>query len=238
MKERIKEIAVELLVRDGYQGFRFRDLADRLGITRANIHYYYGSKLNLAEEVIVDYVRATLAAWEENWRSDKTFEQKIRGMMESNRQRYLRFNPTGTTGHPWSLIGRMRMERDVIGPEARAALVEFGVVLEDLVVKAIEKAIQEGELSPEIPIRDIALQLVAIANSAGPITQDGGSFDRLEQLYLSFARIVDHAYGRRPGRKQGRSEVAKAAKRKRPSQPRSGATVGTSGEIEQKQSAR
>jgi len=26
MKERIKEIAVELLVRHGYQGFRFRDL--------------------------------------------------------------------------------------------------------------------------------------------------------------------------------------------------------------------
>jgi len=223
MKERIKEIAVELLVRDGYQGFRFRDLAERLGITRANIHYYYGNKLNLAEEVIVDYVRETLAAWEENWRSDNTFAEKIRGMMESNRQRYLRFNPTGTTARPWSLIGRMRMERDVIGPEARAALVEFGVVLEDLIVRAIEKAIRAGELSSEIPIRDIALQLVAIANSAGPITQDGGSFDRLEQLYLSFGRIVDHAYGRKPQRKQGRSTVAR---RKRPSQPRSGATVG------------
>jgi len=197
MKERIKEIAVELLVRHGYQGFRFRDLADRLGTTRANIHYYYGSKANLAEEVIVDYVRETLADWEKNWKSNKTFAEKVRGMMESNRQRYLRFNPTGTTAHPWSLIGRMRMERDVIGPRAREVLVEFGVVLENLVISGIRDAIKAGELSPEIPIRDVALQLVAIANSAGPITQDGGSFDRLEQLYLSFTRIVEHAYGQK-----------------------------------------
>lgn len=195
MKNQIKELTVELLTRHGYQGFRFRDVADRLQTTRANVHYYYGSKLNLCEEVIVDYVHETLINWEENWKSDKSFEQKVRGMMESNRQRYLRYNPTGTTGHPWSLIGRMRMERDEIGPRARTALAEFGVVLENLVIAGLERAVREGELSAEAPIQDIALQLVAIANSAGPITQDGGSFDRLEQLYLSFARIVNHAYG-------------------------------------------
>jgi len=200
MKEQIKEIAVELLTKHGYQGFRFRDVAARLETTRANVHYYYGSKLNLSEEVIVEYVSKTLANWEVNWKSDKSFEQKIHGMMESNRQRYLRFNPSGTTGHPWSLIGRMRMDRDEIGPKARAALAEFGVVLENLVIADLERALREGELSPETPIRDIALQLVAIANSAGPITQDGGSFDRLEHLYLSFARIVNHAYGNKPRR--------------------------------------
>lgn len=218
MKERIKEVAVELLVRHGYQGFRFRDVAERLGTTRANIHYYYGSKLNLAEEVIVDYVHETLANWAENWTSDKSFEQKIRGMMESNRQRYLRFNPTGDTAHPWSLIGRMRLERDVIGPKARAALVEFGVVLENLVVSGIERAIERGELSSEIPIRDVALQLVAIANSAGPITQDGGSFDRLEQLYLSFAHIVDHAYGKKHETRTSSQSAGRHAPR-----PRAGA---------------
>ncbi|MET0530995.1 MAG: TetR/AcrR family transcriptional regulator [Microvirga sp.] len=201
MKEEIKEVSTELLIRNGYQGFRFRDIADHLNTTRANVHYYYGNKQNLCEEVIVDYVSQTLANWEENWKSDKTFEEKVHGMMESNRQRYLRYNPTGTTAHPWSLIGRMRLERDVIGPKAREALAEFGAVLENLVVVGIEHAIARGELTSQIPTRDIALQLVAIANSAGPITQDGGSFDRLEQLYLSFARVVLHAYG---GKKRSR----------------------------------
>jgi hypothetical protein len=39
------------------------------------------------------------------------------------------------------------------------------------------------------------LQLVAIADSAGPIVQDGGNFGKLKQLYSSFTRIVYHAYG-------------------------------------------
>ncbi|KFC73123.1 Bacterial regulatory protein, tetR family [Bosea sp. LC85] len=195
MKQEIKQISAELLIRNGYQGFRFRDVADVLNTTRANIHYYYGNKLNLAEEVIVDYVEQTLANWEANWRSDKSFEDKIHGMTESNRQRYLRYNPTATTANPWSLIGRMRLEQDVIAPKAREALAQFGVTLENLVVAGIDQAVARGELSNDIPRGDIALQLVAIANSAGPITQDGGNFDRLEQLYRSFSRIVHHAYG-------------------------------------------
>lgn len=195
MKDEIKNVSTELLIRNGYQGFRFRDIAEALKTTRANIHYYYGNKLNLAEEVIVDYVDETLESWTSNWKSDASFETKIHGMMASNRQRYLRYNPTGTTANPWSLIGRMRLERDVIGPKARKALADFGVTLENLVIDGIDRAVAKGELSNDIPRSDIALQLVAIANSAGPITQDGGNFDRLEQLYRSFSRVVHHAYG-------------------------------------------
>lgn len=197
MKDEIKSISLELLLRHGFQGFRFRDVAEMLNTTRANIHHHYGNKLNLCEEVIVDYVAETLANWETNWRSGKSFADKIEGMMESNRQRYLRYNPTGETANPWSLIGRMRLEGDVIGPRASAALADFGVRLDNLIKAGIDQAIAAGELSSEIPRDDIALQLVAIANSAGPITQDGGNFDRLQQLYRSFNRIVHHAYGTR-----------------------------------------
>lgn len=197
MKGEIKSVSLELLLRHGFQGFRFRDVAEMLNTTRANIHHHYGNKLNLCEEVIVDYVAETLANWEINWRSEKSFAKKIEGMMESNRQRYLRYNPTGQTAHPWSLIGRMRLEGDVIGPRASAALADFGVRLDNLIKAGIDQAIATGELSKDIPRDDIALQLVAIANSAGPITQDGGNFDRLQQLYRSFSRIVSHAYGHR-----------------------------------------
>ncbi|TCR67201.1 TetR/AcrR family transcriptional regulator [Bosea sp. BK604] len=195
MRGAIKTVATELLIRNGYQGFRFRDVAELLNTTRANVHYYYGNKLNLCEEVIVDYVLQTLATLETNWTGEKSFAEKIDGMMESNRQRYLRYNPTGETAYPWSLISRMRLERDVIGPKGREVLADFGNSLENLVIAGIDQAVVKGELSNDIPRSDVALQLVAIANSAGPITQDGGSFDRLEQLYRSLTRIVHHAYG-------------------------------------------
>lgn len=195
MREDIKNISTELLIRHGYQGFRFRDIASALDTTRANIHYYFGNKLNLAEEVIVDYVEKTLEGWTANWRSEASFADKIVGMMESNRQRYLRYNPAGNTGNPWSLINRMRLERNVIGPKARKSLADFAVALDALVIEGIEEAIRRGELSEATPRSDVALQLVSIANSAGAITQDTGSFDRLEQLYRAFSRVIHHAYG-------------------------------------------
>ena len=202
MRNEIKAVTTELLIRNGYQGFRFKDVAEVLGTTRANIHYYFGNKSNLCEEVIVDYVAETTQKWTENWKSQKRFSEKIVGMMESNRQRYLQYNPTGKTAHPWSLIGRMRMEREVIGPKAQAALTDFGINLHKLIITGIEMAVKNKEYDKSIPKEDVVLQLVAIANSAGPITQDGGNFDRLEQLYLSFSHIVEDAYGlkKRSGR--------------------------------------
>lgn len=196
MRDAIREVSVELLLRHGYQGFRFRDVAERLNTTRANVHYYYGSKQNLCEEVIVDYVEGTIADWTANWRRQADLVAKIGGMMESNRQRYRRANPTGDTGHAWSLIGRMRLERDEIGPRARDVLARFGAVLERIVTEAVANAVARGELGPETPVADVAIQIVAVADSAGAITQDSFSFDRLERLYGSIARTVLHAYGR------------------------------------------
>ena len=45
-----------------------------------------------------------------------------------------------------------------------------------------------------MPVDDVVLQLFSIANSASPITQDAGSFDRLEHLYMGFTRIVLNAF--------------------------------------------
>ena len=199
MRDRIKDLTTRLLIKNGYQGFRFRDVAAPLQSTRANIHYYFGNKEKLVNEVVCEYMAATIARMAEGWNDpDKSLEDKIRWMMESNRQRYLQSNPTGQTAHPWSLIARMRLERDHIGEEARKATLGFSEDLERLVRNGIMAAMAKGELRPETPVDDVTLQLVAIANSADPITQDDGSFDRLEQLYLAFAHIIAHAYGHKP----------------------------------------
>ena len=202
MRDRIKDVATAMLIRNGYQGFRFRDIADRLKTTRANVHYYFGNKKNLCDEVVVDYVDETVRKYEAIWKNpDSTLEDKIIEMIESNRGRYKRYNPKGNTGNPWSLIARMRLERKIIGERARKSLVKFSAVLEHLVPIGVAMAIQKKEIRSDAPVRDVVLQLVAIANSADPITQDAGSFDRLEQLYLAFARIVNHAYGlKKPAR--------------------------------------
>lgn len=200
IRDRIREVATEVLIRNGYHGFRFRDVADALETTRTNVHYHFGSKEALCEEVIVAYVEQTSERFEAIWNSSRSFEDKVLGMMESNRERYLKYNPKGNTARPWSLIARMRLEREVIGERARNVLSNFSVALERMVTQGIRVAIADQVLRRDAPVEDIVLQLVAIVNSADPITQDAGTFDRLETLYRGLVRIVLHAYGlNRPG---------------------------------------
>jgi TetR/AcrR family transcriptional repressor of nem operon len=198
MRHRIKALTTELLIRHGYRGVSFGDLAEALGTTRANIHYHFGNKLSLVEEVLADYVEDTSARFRAIW-TDRTTSLfgKIEATAAYNRSRYLRFNPARNTGRPWSLIARMRQDSEALSAESRHTLRAFGAELEAVVTDAIEAAKANGELVASAPTEDIALQIVGLVNSAGPITQDAGNFERLEQLYLAFGRVIIHAYGSR-----------------------------------------
>ena len=199
MRDQIKAVATELLISHGVRGLRFGDVADRLSTTRANIHYHFGTKRNLVEEVVADYVEDTLEQLGQIWRAPElSYQDKARQMMEFNRARYSKFNRPPQRGRPWSLISRMRLEADQVGPESRKALRAFTVTIEGYIEEAVAKAQKDGDLIATAPARDLAVQLIAVVDSAGSITMDGGSFDRLERLYTAYLHIIDHAYGRPP----------------------------------------
>ncbi len=54
-RERILDAAQELLQTQGYHAFSFRDLADRIGIKSASVHYYFPSKEDLALALLERY---------------------------------------------------------------------------------------------------------------------------------------------------------------------------------------
>lgn len=196
MRDRIKDIATELLITHGYRGLRFKDIAERLGTTRANIHYHFGTKKNLIDEVIQDYVDGTVSEVKAIWgMPDIPYVERVRRMMEFNRRRYQRFNPPGKDGRPWSIISRMRLESDVLSKKSKETLHSFSRTAEGYIKAALADAIARGEISGDAPARDILVQIVAIMDSAGSITSDAGSFDRLEHLYTAYIHVLTHAYG-------------------------------------------
>lgn len=195
MRDKIKATATILLLKNGYARLRFADIAEELNITRANIHYHFGTKSKLVDEVVIEYVARTTARMANVWCSDLSYEQKVIATMELNRERYLLFNKSNESGGaPWSLISRMRLEANLVGPEARASLVTFSRSMERYVADAIALAQANGEIAKNAPANDIAVQILSIIESAGPITQDAGSFKRLEHLYLAHMRVITHAY--------------------------------------------
>lgn len=196
MRDKIKKVSTKLLIKNGVRGLRFGDIANYLGITRANIHYHFGTKKNLVEEVINDYVADTLEKMKEIWGDQEaSYHDKTRRMMEFNRRRYAKYNRGNREGRPWSLISRMRLEADQVSEKAQKILRSFTEEIEAYLYRAVEDAQRKDELTRDAPVTDIAIQLLSIVDSAGSITQDGGSFDRLERLYTAHINIVRHAYG-------------------------------------------
>ncbi|CAM4086453.1 TetR/AcrR family transcriptional regulator [Kerstersia similis] len=195
MREKIKEVATDLLIMHGCPGLRFQQIAEILDCTRGNIHYHYRHKHLLVEEVTVEYCQRTIGHFDQIWGSDFSLKEKIRQSMQFNQTRYLKRNPQGNTNNPWSLIARMRLERDIITPVAREAVARYSMELQRCVIGGMRRSIERGELRPDTPVELVSLPLIELANSADPITRDAGQFDRLRQMYEAFDCLIHEAYG-------------------------------------------
>lgn len=198
MKERIKRAATDLLIRNGYRGASFADIAEPLGITTANIHYHFGTKQRLVEAAVKDYVAGSLAGHQQVWLdTTTTLHAKLQAVVTFNRTRYRRFNRGKAAGRPWSLIARLRLEGEVVGTGVRAELARFTDVLLRDVRRAVQTAFDRGELKPDAPLDDIAFLIANIVNSSGVFTQDAGDFDRLEQFFATVESLLLAAYASR-----------------------------------------
>jgi AcrR family transcriptional regulator len=190
-RQAIKDTALELLVRHGYRGTSFGDISAALGTTRANIHYHFGNKQALVDEVLGDYMQATLSALRAVWSDEgSSLAEQVEAMISYSRTRFLHFNPSGTEGRNWSLITRLRQDAELLGANGQKMLGHFGVDLSSLFAHALSAAAQRGELAPNIVPGDAALLLAAIADNAAPITLAEGGFDALEKTYRSLAQII------------------------------------------------
>lgn len=195
-REAIKKLATTALIKNGYLGTNFRELASRLGITTTNIHYHFGSKQRLIDEVIHDYVVDAVRRQAEVWLApDLTLRQKIMRVAEMNQQRYQRFNKGARSNRPWSLIGRMRLESSLLSATASADLASFAQELNLQIDSAVAEAIERGELRPDTPRETVAFVLLNVVNSSSVFSHDAGGFKQLAHLFETISDLIFSAFG-------------------------------------------
>ena len=195
MRVRIKATATDLLIRKGFRGTSYGDIASSLKITTTNIHYHFGPKQRLVAEVVREYVDATLVNHKRIWlHPDASLAQKLVSVVAYNNERYRKFNRGGTGGRPWSLIGRLRLDADVLSEPAKAALSDFTTQLHGFVLDAVKSARDKGELRAESPVDDIAFLITNMVTTSATFTQDTGSFQSLADLFQVVSRLLTSAY--------------------------------------------
>lgn len=165
---------------------RLGDVAKELGITRANVHYHFGSKQQLVEEIVSEYMTALLSRYRAIWLDAPcSFEERVLATIEFNKWRFRQFHDGTLLGNnPWSLIDRMRNDILDLSEETRQILTRLQVI-ESYIAEAARAAHESGELSTAFPAESIALQFSVVIGCASTITQYRGGFAALEQVYLN-----------------------------------------------------
>jgi AcrR family transcriptional regulator len=80
-RARLRELALELFAEQGYEKTSLREIAERLGVTKAALYYYFKSKEDIVRSLVEDYVAQIddLIAWaREQPRTAETRAQIIR----------------------------------------------------------------------------------------------------------------------------------------------------------------
>lgn len=195
MRLNIKQVAGRLLTLHGLNGMSFRDIALELHITTTNIHYHFGNKQGLVDEVVADYVAEVEERHRAIWLApDRTLVQKLRDLVEYNWERFQSVNAGRDGANTWSLIGRMRLESQALSPKARESLASFTSTLHELIRTAVDEAWRRGELGEATPRKDLAFLILNIVNSSSVFTHGTGGFDRLEMFFEAFSRVMLSAY--------------------------------------------
>jgi len=64
-RSRLRELALQLFAEQGYEKTSLREIAERLGVTKAALYYYFKSKEDIVRSLVEDYVAELdeLIAW-------------------------------------------------------------------------------------------------------------------------------------------------------------------------------
>ena len=166
IKSELTKIAMELVQTRGYNGFSYQDLAERLNIRKASIHYYFPAKEDLGTglmEAGLDRVHA----WHEKFSAQKSTPTEI---MEAYFDYYSELSEDATKICP---CGALASEWQNLPQKVQDAYTNMLNCHSEFIEKVIEEGRQSGEFLSKGTAQEQAQFVLAsimggFANQPGP----------------------------------------------------------------------
>jgi len=152
-REKILELAEELILNKGYNGFSYQDISTVMGIKNAAIHYYFPSKDNLG----ISIVKTNVQRFDEMVENMQNREFDEWHQLESFMKIYLKSNRENKI----CLIGSLGTDINTLNDPMRLELQK----MVDRIVGWLESILQSGREKGlfrfNIPARDQALSILS-----------------------------------------------------------------------------
>ncbi|WP_281613261.1 TetR/AcrR family transcriptional regulator [Flammeovirga sp. SubArs3] len=110
-KDKILEVAREVFQEKGKSGARMQEIADKAGVNKALLHYYFTNKEGLFKEVFTEMIRKTLLPLKINLLSGEDLEVKIKKFVAGYID-IMKENPNMVS----FILGELRMNKIPIDP--------------------------------------------------------------------------------------------------------------------------
>jgi TetR/AcrR family transcriptional repressor of nem operon len=149
VRDQLLDHAQTFLMTRGYNGFSYRDLAERVGVKTSSIHYYFPAKEDLVLEAIKAYEAAIdegVARIDERLSPAKKLSQYAQG-----------FGRIAADGHRICLCGMLAADIETLPETVRGAVQRFFAKHEAWLEKVLAQGVGDGSLvltsSPEATAR-------------------------------------------------------------------------------------
>src|SRR5262245_16884646 len=78
-RTRIQEVALELFIEQGYEATSLREIAERLGVTKAALYYHFKTKEDIVSNLMSDRLSAVedLIAWAQSQPRTRATRQEL-----------------------------------------------------------------------------------------------------------------------------------------------------------------
>lgn len=143
-KEAILQLGAALIQEVGYNAFSYADIAKRLNIKNAAIHYHFPNKADLYDAVVDTHILNYTLIGQEQAKSNATARAKLEVIFN-------RYSKLVDCDHI-CIIGAISSDYKTL-PEKVRAKVE---TLVELVLKLVEKTLQDGKKSGEFSFPESA----------------------------------------------------------------------------------
>lgn len=134
----ILEAAREIFIKKGFDGARMQDIADRAGINKALLHYYYRSKEKLFEQIFAESFKQMFEGVRECFATESSLEIVIRTFVPLY-LKTMQANP---------FLPGFIMHEIANRPERIKALMLKGGVQPNYIVRTIKEATEQGLIHP------------------------------------------------------------------------------------------
>lgn len=153
VRARLGAAARELFARQGFEAVSLRQVAAAAGVTPAMVHYYFGGKQGLWLAVLEDYLEEALGGM-------LAAREEIEG--PGGLAIYLSLHTSLLGRQPW--VAPLLFREVILGGGPGAEFVRrFPARLRDMLRRAIERARERKEISPELDTDLLVLSLLSAA---------------------------------------------------------------------------